>query len=136
MSAGYGAPVTVKETVSTGLGIAANRISFLTYQWERYYSNPIPSVQFNMENARVARVLPTLKALVVMKLVDPYIVYDFIYSKPTRDNRIEVTSREKFLIGNVLGIVFYSGLTGEAFARLPDTFGKREVQPEAKPEGQ
>jgi hypothetical protein len=89
-----------------------------------------------MGNAKAARVLPTLKALVVMKLVDPYVVYDFIYSKPTRDNPIKVTSREKFLIGNVLGIVFYSGLTGEVFARLPDTFGKREVQPEAKPEGQ
>ena len=89
-----------------------------------------------MENAKAARELPTLKALVVMKLVDPYIVYDFMHSKPTRDSPIEVTSQGKYLTVNVFGIVFYSGLTGEVFARLPDTFGKPEHQPEAKPEGQ
>lgn len=120
----YGAKVTVQETVSTMLGIAANRIPFLTYERESYYSNPIPSVQFNMENVKAARELPALKALVVMKLTDPYVVYDFMHSKPTRDNPTELTSQGKYLTGNVLGIVFYSGLTGEVFARLPDSFGK------------
>lgn len=132
----YGATVTVEETVSTRLGIAANRIPFLTYKRESYYSKPIPSVQFNMENAKAARELPVLKALIIMKLVDPYVVYDFMHSKPTRDQPTEMTSQGKYLTGNVLGIVFYSGLTGEVFARLPDTFGKPEPKPEPQPEGQ
>jgi len=120
----YGAKVTVEETVSTVLGIAVNKIPFLTFKRESYYSDPIPSVQFNMENAKAARELPALKALVVMKLADPYVVYDFMHSKPTRDKPTEITSQGKYLTGNILGIVFYSGLTGEVFARLPDRFGK------------
>jgi len=47
-----------------------------------------------------------------------------------------MTSQGKYLTGGVLGIVFYSGLTGEVFARLPDGFGKPEPKAEPKPEGQ
>jgi hypothetical protein len=132
----FGATVTVKETASTRLGIAANRIPFLTYVREKYYSNPTPSMRFTMENAKAARELPTMKALVVMKLADPYVVYDFTHSKPTRDNPIETTSRGKYLTGEVLGIVFYSGLTGEVLARLPEGFGKPELNSGTKSEGQ
>ncbi len=133
----YGATVTVEETVSTSLGIAANRIPFLTYKRESYYySNPTPSMQINMENTKAAKELPTLKALVVMKLADPYIAYDFMHSKPTRDMPTETTSQGKYLTGDVLGVVFYSGLTGEVFARLPDGFGKLGPRTEAKSDGQ
>jgi len=129
----YGATVTVEETVSTSIGIAANRIPFLNYMRKSYYSNPTPSVQFNMENAKAAKELPALKALVVMKLADPYVVYHFMHFKPTRDKPTEITIQGKYLTGDVLGIVFYSGLTGEVFARLPDGFGKPEPKSEPKP---
>ena len=131
-SNGYGASVTVEETVYMTSGIAATRIPFLTYKRETTYSSPPPSLQVNMENSTAARELPALKALVVMKLADPYIAYNFLHSKPTRDNPTEFTSQGKYLRGNVLSIVFYSGLTGEIFARLPENFGKPETLPEPK----
>lgn len=86
-----------------------------------------------MDNAKAARELPALKSLIVMKLADPYVVYDFMHSKPTRDKPTEITSQGKYLTGEVLGIVFYSGLTGEVFARLPDGFGKPEPKAEPNP---
>jgi len=121
----YGASVSVEETISTSLGVAANKIPlFLSYN---------PTVQLNMKNAIAAKELPSLKALVVMKLdALPYVVYNFKHSTPTRDDPTEFTNSEKYLTGNILGFVFYSGLTGEIFARLPDNFGKPEPKPEPK----
>lgn len=122
----YGATVTVEKSVSSVLGIAVDRIPFLNFKRETIYSNPIPAAQFNLENAKAAKELPALKAILVMKLADPYIVYDFYYKEPKRDSPTETSVQHKYLTGNVLGIVFYSGLTGEVFARLPESFGKPE----------
>lgn len=130
----YGAKVTVEKTISTQLGIAVNRIPFLTFTRERLYSNPVPAAQFNWENARAAKELPALKALVVMRLAAPYIVYDFWHSRPTRDKPNDMSSQGKYLTGNILGIIFYSGVTGEIFARLPDAFGRPEPKVEMKVE--
>lgn len=120
----YGATVTVEQTIMSRLGIAANPLSFLSFERDLMYSNPTIVGQFKLENSRAARELPALKALIVMKLADPYIVYNFKHVEPTRDNPVDISMQEKLLTGNVIGIVFYSGLTGEIFARIPETFGK------------
>ena len=131
----YGATVRVKKIISTQYGVAVNQIPFLTFKREEFiYLNPKPEVRFNLENVRAAKELPVLKALVVMKLADPYVVYNFSSSKPTRDAPYEILDQREYLTGNVLGIVFYSGATGEIFARLPDGFGKPAPQVEIKPE--
>ena len=49
--------------------------------------------------------------------------------EPKRDNPVDISVQEKFLTGNIIGIVFYSGLTGEVFARLPENLGKTETRP-------
>lgn len=132
----YGATITVDESNSVKHGIAANRIPFLDFKREIIYRNPIPTVQFNMENAKAAKELPSLKALIVMKLADPYVVYNFFHSKPTRDSPNELSSQGKYLTGDVMGIVFYSGINGEILARIPETFGKSEPKPETKAQAQ
>ncbi len=129
----YGAKVTVERTISTRLGIAVNQIPFLNLTRDSY-QNPVPAIQFNLENARASKELPALKALVVLNLSDPYAVYDFFSSKPSRDNPKDMSSQSKFLHGNVLGIVFYSGLSGEILARIPDAFGMPESKVETKPD--
>lgn len=128
----YGATITVEKLNSITHGIAANRIPFLDFEREIIYRNPMPAVQFNMENAKAAKELPSLKALIVMKLTDPYVVYDFFHSKPTRDKPIEMSNQRKYLTGDVMGIVFYSGINGEILARIPENFGKPEAKPEPK----
>ncbi len=130
----YGAKVTVNKTSSTSLGIAVNRSPFLSFTRGLFNPNPIPAVQFNLENVRAAKELPALKALVVMKMAAPYVVYNFSHSAPTRDNPRDTSIQSKYLTGNVSGIVFYSGVTGEIFARLPEAFGKPEPKVEMKPE--
>lgn len=130
----YGATVTVQKTSMSKLGIAANRLPFLSFERELAYSNPMIASQFKLENSRAAQELPALKVLIVMKLADPYIVYNFGHVEPKRDNPVDISVKEKFLTGNVIGIVFYSGLTGEIFARLPETFGKPEPKVESVPD--
>lgn len=126
----YGAKVTVEKEVSTRFGIAVNQISFLSFKRGMFNTNRIPEIQFNLENARAAKELPALKALVVMKMADPYIFYNYFHSEPTRDRPTEISRKSKYLTGTVLGIVFYSGLTGEIFGRLPEAFGKPEPKVE------
>lgn len=122
----YGATVTVDKTISSNFGIAANKIPFLKFEREILYRNPVALSSFKLENHRAAVELPSLKALIIMKLADPYIAYNFISVEPKRDNPIEILTQEKFLTGDVLGVVFYSGINGEIFARFPENFGKPE----------
>jgi hypothetical protein len=130
----YGATVTVEKSSMSRVGIAANRIPFLSFKRETIYSAPVAAGQFNLENSKAARELPALKALVVMKLAEPYIVYDFIHKEPKRDSPTDITMQSKYLSGNILGIVFFSGLTGEILLRLPESFGKPEPKAEPKPD--
>ncbi|MDD2727945.1 hypothetical protein [Malikia sp.] len=130
----YGATVTVEKTRMSRVGIAANRLHFLSFERDWTYSNPTIASQFKMENSRAAKELPALKALIVMKLADPYILYNFKHVEPKRDNPVDISVQEKFFAGDVIGIVFYSGLTGEIFARLPETFGKPAPKLESVPE--
>ena len=122
----YGATVTVEKTDSTTLGIAVNQNSFSTLRWNKSNENSSPRVVFFLENGTAEMELPTLKALVVMKMADPYVLYNFFYSEPTRDMPNDITSQAKYLTGNVMGVVIYSGITGEIFARVPDDFGMPE----------
>lgn len=126
----YGATVTVEKSLMSRVGIAANRISFLNFKRDRIYSNPVAAGQFNLENAKAARELPALQALVVMKLADPYLVYDFQHKEPKRDSPTEIMMLSKYLSGSILGIVFYSGITGEIFLRLPERFGRPDPKAE------
>jgi hypothetical protein len=130
----YGATVTVKEINSSSAGIAANRIPFLIFERDTTYANATVAAQFKLENSRAAAELPVMKALVVMKLSAPYVLYNFIHEEPTRDSPTKFTLQEKYLTGDVLGIVYYSGQTGEIFARLPENFGKADSKVDIKTE--
>lgn len=130
----YGATVMVQKTDLSAVGIAANRIPFLKFKRDISYSNPAVSAQFKLENSRAASEVPAMKALIVMKLSAPYIIYNFTRKEPKRDSPTDISMQEKYLYGDVLGIVFYSGKTGEIFARLPENFGKAEPSNEMKTE--
>lgn len=130
----YGATVTVEKTRKSSAGIAANRIPFLSFKRDIIYGNPTVSAQFKLENSRAAAELPIMKALIVMKLSAPYVVYNLFYKEPKRDSPTELSIQEKFLTGDVIGIVYYSGKTGEIFARLPEAFGRPEPKVEMKAE--
>jgi hypothetical protein len=123
----YGATITVEQTSMSSAGIAVNRIPFLKFERDSYYGNPPVANQFKLENSLAAAELPALKALMVVKLTDPYVVYQFVHKEPKRDSPTDISGQERYLTGDMLGIVFYSGRTGEIVARLPETFGKPKV---------
>ena len=64
-----------------------------------------------------------MKALIIMKLSDPYVVYNFRRKEPKRDSPTDISMQEKFLTGDGLGIVYCSGKTGEIFARILENLG-------------
>lgn len=125
ISNAYGASAKVRMMSTLSVGIAANQIQFLKSERHISYDNPEVAGQFKMENTQAAEVLPELKALIVMKLTEPYLVYKSTRTKPTLDFPIDMSSQEAFLTGDVLGIVYYSGRTGEIYARLPMAFGRK-----------
>ena len=132
----YGATVTVEKTVMSSVGIAANKIPFLSFERNIVYSNPSLAFQTKMENSNAAAELPTVKALVAMRLSEPYIVYNFRRKEPTRDSPSDISVQEKYLTGNIIGIVIYSGKTGEIFAKLPESFGNEASKNEDKADNQ
>jgi formylglycine-generating enzyme required for sulfatase activity len=115
----YGATVTVEKTRRVRVGIAANQIPFLLFKREPFYSSPMPIAQFTMNNAEAAKEMPLLRVMIVMRLAAPYIVYHYEHFEPTRDAPYEISRQSRYLTGDVLGIVFYSGVTGEIFSRTP-----------------
>lgn len=129
----YGATVTVKEFARKIVGLASPLIPFLTFRRSYNYLVVPPAARFNLDAARAERELSNLKALILFKLEAPYLVYDFNYVKPTRDNPIDSSTSSKYLTGSVSAILFYSGLTGEILATAPDTFGKPGQKAEEVP---
>jgi hypothetical protein len=103
----YGATVTVEKLGATEYAVATDSAESLTVA-------NLPMVSSVAESE-----LPYLKALVLVKLKEPYLIYDFYYAKPTRDNPVELTVRTKSLVGEVLGVIYFSGRTGMIIARSP-----------------
>ncbi len=75
------------------------------------------SLKAPMDAKRAESELPTLKALLLVKLRDPYLAYDFEYVEPTRIHPVELTKRTRALVGDILGVVFYSGKSGQIVAK-------------------
>lgn len=102
-----------ETTFTSDVGIAVNRIPFLSFERKSIYISPTIATRFKMQNSRAAVELPALKALIVMKLEHPFVVYKY---------------SEKFLAGNIFAIIYYSGKSGEIFARLPADFGMTDQE--------
>jgi hypothetical protein len=132
----YGATVTVEKTSMSAAGIAANKIPYLSFARDIVYRNPSLAVQIKMENSKAAAELPTAKALIVLKLSAPYILYNFSHKEPKRDSPTDFSVQGKYLTGDILGIVFYSGKTGEIFAKLPENFVNEVRKNEGKVDSQ
>lgn len=119
----YGASVLVEKTIMSNFGIASNKIAFLDFKRDLFYSNPTPVTRFHLDNAVAAVELPNMKALLVMKLSPPFIIYNYSHKEPKRDSPSDISVQEKFLAGDIIGIVYYSGKNGKIFARIPENFG-------------
>lgn len=115
----YGATVQVSSKRVNVLGIASNKSPFLKSEPLPYSAATVAT--FKLDNAVAAKELPALKAVLVMQLESPRVVYNFNHIEPTRDKPSEFYISEKFLYGKIISVVFYSGLTGQIFARLPDS---------------
>jgi len=102
----YGATVNVTKFDSTNY-------TFATFGSGGY------SLKVQMDAKRAASELPTLKALLLVKLREPYAAYDYFHADPTRDTPTEIIEHTKSLVGDVLGVVFYSGRSGEIVAKSP-----------------
>lgn len=127
----YGATVTVEKSIMSASGIASSQVPFLNFKREMFYMNPSFALQFKMDNSKAAKELPAMKALIVFKLAEPFVQYNFVHKEPKRDSPTDISMQYKYVSGNILGIVYYSGVTGEVLARLPDSFGKPQILPAA-----
>lgn len=130
----FGATVTVEKSIMSSSGIASTQVPFLNFKRDVMYSNAPFALQFKMENSKAARELPALRALIVFKLVEPFVHYDFVRKEPKRDSPTDISMQYKYLSSRILGIVYYSGLTREIFARLPDSIEAQEAMLEKQRE--
>lgn len=111
------------DTVFIFEGIAFTPNSFLAS--DNYDTPPVVLLQSSMESARAKRFLPSLKALFVFKLTKPYVIVNYKGKEygPLFGTVINASKRN-FLYGDILGLVIFSGETGEIIGRFPENFGK------------
>lgn len=108
------------ETETTNVDLGLERIDFLPHSGRSVVETQTvtPAGQFRLELKQAATELPTLKALFVTKLVEPYLEYDYLRKKPTRDSPTELSAKIRFIRARLEEIVVFSGVTGEIFLRL------------------
>jgi len=74
-----------------------------------------------MDATTAAQELTTLKALIMLKVKPPYVLYREFHKEATRSDPTETHVLSKALSGDVVGIVIYSGTTGKIVTQFPQT---------------
>jgi len=115
----YGAKVVVEKTTSIGFSLGLDQIAFVTDRNKYGSPSSSPLSQFKLEPTKAAKELTALKALFIVKLVEPYLDFHFIHIEPKRDSPTEMLHTSYLIRGTLLEVAIYSGLTGEIFARIP-----------------
>lgn len=90
-----------------------------------------PATTFAMSAEKAKRELPHLRMAIIVRPKEPYVLYHYDRDKATISSPRESVTYEAHLLGHLHGIVYYSGLSGEIFARVPEQFGMDIRQPEA-----
>ncbi len=126
---GFGAKINVEEIGWSVLGVvSAPQDWYEPDGTETYRSGQIGKVEIDMGPSQAASEIPKLKVLMVVQMTPPFIAYDSEHIAPTRDFPKDITTYSSYLHVRILGMVFYSGITGEIFARLPSDFGVASME--------
>ncbi|MDR2838256.1 MAG: hypothetical protein LBV49_06750 [Azonexus sp.] len=112
----FGAVVEVEKTSMAEYHFVVDTVDNL----KNYYNATVP-FGMKMDAKTATKELPALKILLIVKLKSPYLLY-------MSENRIEPTFKsprgfivsQKPLFGDIVKIIFYSGVTGKIFAQFPD----------------
>lgn len=75
--------------------------------------------KFSMDAETAAKELPTLKALIMLKVKPPFVLYENFHKGATRSDPTETKVLTKALYGDVIGMVIYSGTTGKIVTHFP-----------------
>lgn len=120
----YGATTTVHKTIISTAGVLAEAGSFLELRNERQRGLPAAVAQIKLDASKVRGEILHLKSLLIVKPVEPFIIKNDLHNEPTWNYPSEVLITSKYLFARVLGVIVFSGTSGEVFARLPENFGK------------
>ena len=118
----FGAHADVSKVGSTLYGVAF--VLPLPFVTMHPHQDALPFASIKMSPTQAAREIPKLRAALAMELVAPGVAMRSRRKSPTVDAPIDETTDEKYVFGNFQGVVFYSGITGQVFARAPEGFAK------------
>lgn len=85
-----------------------------------------PSTTFAISPEKAKKELPHLRIALIVRPKSPYVVYDAVSTEATVANPEAASFYKLYLLTDFHGAVFYSGLTGEIFARMPDQLGREQ----------
>lgn len=129
----FGVKTNVEETIIDRYGVISGPSVWFGGSIGRQFEIvPIEIKEMLMGAEQAIRELPKLKVLFVAGMEAPYVGYDFKRTEPTRDFPYDTSIRRAFINARLEGVIFYSGITGEIFARMPEGFGESEAAKEAR----
>ena len=115
----FGVSTPVRETNGIVFAVAAKKIPYIKGRRTLTCEENAAAFAFDMDAATAEKELPSLKAMVVLKLKPPYVLYDDYYKEPTRDDPVEASVQTRAFFGEVARIVVYSGITGKIVTQFP-----------------
>lgn len=102
-----GASISVRETNFEEVSVGLGSIPFDS------------SAVFEISPSRAQELLPNIKILFEVKLIDPYLEYNYERKKPTFDSPSEITRSDRLIRADVKQVWLFSSSTGEVLAKLP-----------------
>lgn len=117
----FGVQANVTEVEGVIYTIASKKIDFVPGKRTLSCFEKEALFKFSMDAETAAKELPTLKALIMLKVKPPYVLYRNFHQGATRSDLTETKVMTKALYGDVVGIVIYSGTTGKIVTRFPLT---------------
>lgn len=117
----FGVQAKVTQVEGVIYTVASKKIDFVPGKRTLSCFEKEALFKFNMDADTAAKELPTLKALIMLKVKPPFVLYRNFHSEATRSDPTETTVLTKALYGDVVGIVIYSGTTGKIVTQFPLT---------------
>lgn len=117
----FGVQAKVTQVEGVIYTVASKKITFVPGKRTLSFFEKEALFKFNMDATTAEQELTTLKALIMLKVKPPYVLYREFHKEATRSDPTETNVLSKALYGDVVGIVIYSGTTGKIVTKFPQT---------------
>ena len=115
----FGVSTPVKVSRGVIYQVAAKKIPYIKGRRTLSCEEKKAAFAWQVDAAVAEKELPSLKAMLIVKLKPPYVLYSDYQREPTRDDPVDIEVQTRAVFGDVVKVVVYSGITGNIISQFP-----------------